>query len=84
MAQLLASIHGTEQDKINCPFYYKMGACRHGDLCSRSHQAPPFGQVIMMPNFYQNPKRVDLLNPESVMALEEQQRYFEEVCSCNT
>ena len=29
-AEHLARIHGTEEDKVNCPFYYKIGACRHG------------------------------------------------------
>ena len=31
-AEHLARIHGTEEDKVNCPFYYKIGACRHGKL----------------------------------------------------
>jgi len=26
---------GTEQDRVNCSFYLKIGACRHGDRCSR-------------------------------------------------
>jgi len=34
-AEHLARIHGTEEDKVNCPFYFKIGACRHGDKCSR-------------------------------------------------
>ena len=25
MASHLAKIHGTEEDKVNCPFYYKIG-----------------------------------------------------------
>eukprot|EP01047_Picozoa_sp_COSAG01_P099181 COSAG01_NODE_29244_length_642_cov_0.732965_1_plen_73_part_10 len=33
----LARIFGTEEDKVNCPFYFKIGACRHGDRCSRLH-----------------------------------------------
>ncbi|CAN6888396.1 unnamed protein product [Brassica oleracea] len=37
MAEHLASIYGTEKDRVNCPFYNKMGACRHGDRCSRIH-----------------------------------------------
>ncbi|URE25589.1 splicing factor U2AF [Musa troglodytarum] len=31
MAEHLASIFGTEKDRVNCPFYFKIGACRHGD-----------------------------------------------------
>ena len=33
MAEYLASIFGTEKDKVNCTFYFKIGACRHGDTC---------------------------------------------------
>ena len=25
MAEHLASIYGTERDRVNCPFYYKIG-----------------------------------------------------------
>ena len=39
-AHYLSSVHGTEVDRLNCPFYYKMGACRHGTLCSRRHNYP--------------------------------------------
>lgn len=30
-AEHLADIYGTEKDKVNCPFYWKIGACRHGN-----------------------------------------------------
>ena len=55
MANYLASIFGTEQDKVNCSFYYKIGACRHGDRCSRKHVKPSYSQTVLMPNLYQNP-----------------------------
>jgi len=51
----LANIFGTEQDRVNCSFYYKIGACRHGDRCSRKHIRPPFSQTILLPNVYHNP-----------------------------
>jgi splicing factor U2AF subunit len=41
MANYLASIFGTEQDKVNCSFYYKIGAS--------------YSQTILLPNLYQNP-----------------------------
>ncbi len=47
---------GTEQDKVNCAFYYKIGACRHGEKCSRKHIKPKASKTIMCPNFYQNPE----------------------------
>lgn len=40
---------------MNCPFFYKIGACRHGDRCSRQHHKPPFSQTILVQNLYQNP-----------------------------
>uniref|UniRef100_A0A8C9SLK3 U2 small nuclear RNA auxiliary factor 1 n=1 Tax=Scleropages formosus TaxID=113540 RepID=A0A8C9SLK3_SCLFO len=32
-------------DRVNCSFYFKIGACRHGDRCSRLHNKPTFSQV---------------------------------------
>ncbi|KAJ3089214.1 hypothetical protein HK102_006916 [Quaeritorhiza haematococci] len=55
MADHLASIYGTEKDKVNCSFYFKIGACRHGDRCSRKHVKPTFSQTILVSNVYQNP-----------------------------
>ncbi|EOQ99466.1 hypothetical protein E3P89_02469 [Wallemia ichthyophaga] len=54
-ASRLASIFGTEQDRVNCSFYYKIGACRHGERCSRKHIKPQFSQTILLPNVYQSP-----------------------------
>ena len=55
MAQHLAKIFGTEEDKVNCPFYLKMGACRHGDRCSRIHNRPVLSQTILLQNMYLPP-----------------------------
>jgi splicing factor U2AF subunit len=41
--------------RVNCPFYFKMGACRHGERCSRAHNQPVFSQTICLVHFYQNP-----------------------------
>lgn len=65
---------GTEQDRVNCSFYYKIGACRHGDRCSRKHIRPPFSQTILLPNVYQNPAKT----PEGVnWSAEQLQRDFD-------
>ena len=106
MAEHLASIFGTEKDRVNCPFYFKVrariapppraiertnersnerslgprrppnerttrshaalldpsssppqiGACRHGDRCSRLHNKPTLSQTILMSNMYQSPE----------------------------
>ena len=41
MAYLLARVFGTEEDKVNCSFFFKIGACRHGEKCTRLHYKPP-------------------------------------------
>jgi splicing factor U2AF 35 kDa subunit len=55
MAKHLARIHGTEEDKVNCPFYFKIGACRHSDRCSRLHHKPAFSQTLLLKHLYQHP-----------------------------
>ena len=77
-----ANIFGTEQDRVNCSFYYKVrlfahslplgplsltlywqiGACRHGDRCSRKHIKPAFSQTILLPNVYHNPAHDPVCN----------------------
>jgi len=56
MAEYLASIFGTEKDKVNCSFFFKMGACTHGDRCSRIHNKPTFSQTALFQNLYINPQ----------------------------
>lgn len=73
MANFLASIFGTEQDKVNCSFYYKIGACRHGDRCSRKHVKPSYSQTILMPNLYQNPA----FDPKNRMNASQLQNHFD-------
>jgi len=52
MAKYLARIHGTEEDKVNCPFYFKIGACRHADRCSHLHHRSAFSQTILVKHIY--------------------------------
>jgi splicing factor U2AF subunit len=56
MADRLAKKFGTEDDKVNCPFYFKIGACRHGDGCTRQHNKPPLSQTLLFFHLYQNPR----------------------------
>ena len=72
-ASYLASIFGTEQDKVNCSFYYKIGACRHGDRCSRKHVKPSYSQTILLPNLYQNPA----YDPKNKMNPSQLQNHFD-------
>jgi splicing factor U2AF subunit len=73
MANYLASIFGTEADKVNCSFYYKIGACRHGDCCSRKHVKPSYSQTILLPNLYQNPA----YDPKNKMNASQLQNHFD-------
>ncbi|CAH2350189.1 putative splicing factor U2AF 23 kDa subunit [[Candida] railenensis] len=43
-------------DKSTCTFYTKIGACRHGEKCSRTHVKPLSSDTLLLPNLYQNPK----------------------------
>jgi len=86
MAEYLASIFGTEKDKVNCSFYFKIGACRHGDRCSRIHNKPTFSQTIVLQNLYVNPqnstKSADVFQMNHVSDEDMQEHYdnfFEDV-----
>lgn len=49
--------------RVNCSFYFKIGACRHGDRCSRIHNKPTFSQVrIFYLTFYFFPNLILLNN----------------------
>jgi len=86
MAEHLASIFGTEKDRVNCPFYFKIGACRHGDRCSRLHNKPTISQTILCTNMYQNPILNASLGPEGLpieiderIAQEHFEAFFEDI-----
>ncbi|XP_062580955.1 splicing factor U2AF 26 kDa subunit-like isoform X2 [Saccostrea cucullata] len=85
MAEYLASIFGTEKDKVNCSFYFKIGACRHGERCSRLHNKPTFSQTVLIENLYMNPQNTALTADGSHIQMDDtelQQFYddfFEEV-----
>jgi splicing factor U2AF subunit len=90
-AEHLARIHGTEEDRVNCPFYFKIGACRHGDRCSRLHNKPVFSQTILIKHMYQNPLANIIANhgdPNSVDRKETEAQFedfyeeiYEELCT---
>lgn len=73
MAEHLASIHGTEKDKVNCSFYFKIGACRHGEKCSRKHVKPPYSLTMLMPNLYISPSH----DPNCTLTDEQLQEHFD-------
>ena len=40
------------REKEACQFFMKTGACRYGDLCSRSHPYPETSCTILIPAMY--------------------------------
>lgn len=79
MAKHLARIHGTEEDKVNCPFYYKIGACRHGDRCSRLHNKPAFSPTLLIKHIYRHPNRTGTTTTvDPATALEEFLVFYED------
>ena len=84
MAEHLASIFGTEKDRVNCPFYFKIGACRHGERCSRLHNKPTVSQTLLLINMYQSPEQARLLggNAQGARTSEPQdvQEHYEDFC----
>lgn len=61
--------------RVNCSFYFKIGACRHGERCSRKHVKPTFSQTILCSNIYQNPAHDTNSNN---MTDEQIQAYFDD------
>lgn len=44
-------------DRSLCTFYQKIGACRHGEKCSRRHVKPTESNTILLANLYQAHKK---------------------------
>jgi len=78
MAKHLARIHGTEEDRVNCPFYFKIGACRHGDRCSRLHNKPAFSPTILIKHIYRHPNRSTGAPVDPATALEDFLVFYED------
>ena len=86
MAEKLARLYGTEEDKVNCPFYFKIGACRYGDKCLRIHNKPPYSQTVLLRHMYKNlPVELALASgnkvseEEAMKALKHFEDFYEEV-----
>merc|ERR1719221_1145469 len=58
-------IIASEDDRINCPFYFKIGACRNGDRCNRAHVRPTTSQTLLLPHLYPStPESMSITNDE--------------------
>lgn len=55
LTEHLARVFGTEEDPVNCAFYFKVGACRHGDICSKKHNRPTASRTLLLLHMYPNP-----------------------------
>ena len=79
MADYLASIFGTEKDKVNCSFYFKIGACRHGEKCTKTHNVPSFSQTVLLKNLYLSPLNSSQNAAQREQYTEEElQRHFDD------
>lgn len=72
--------------RVNCPFYFKIGACRHGDTCTRVHNKPPLSQTMCFKHMYQNPNAAiayadgrNVPEEDLVEAIEHFEGFYEEV-----
>ncbi|KAL4436450.1 hypothetical protein ABPG74_003016 [Tetrahymena malaccensis] len=86
MAEKLSRMYGTEEDKVNCPFYFKIGACRYENKCLRIHNRPSESQTILIKHMYQNsPTELALAQgnrvaeDEAQKALNHYEEFYEEV-----
>ncbi|ODV80931.1 RNA-binding domain-containing protein [Suhomyces tanzawaensis NRRL Y-17324] len=67
--------HRPQEDRSTCTFYTKIGACRHGEKCSRKHIKPTTSRTVILSNLYENPrlnKNEDEFNPKQL------QEYFDQ------
>jgi hypothetical protein len=67
--------------RVNCPFYFKVGACRHGDRCSRQHNKPLFSQTVLLAHMYQAPPSSVTNGPTSLATAsddKESQEHFDD------
>lgn len=58
---------------MNCSYYHKVGACRHGAVCGRKHNTPLLSQTLLLKHVWANPAvnlGGDRQSPEQLAAVE--------------
>lgn len=45
-----------QHQTLRCPFYDKVGACRHGSQCSRKHVKPQRSKTVVFWKLFENPQ----------------------------
>jgi len=63
---------------VNCPFYFKIGACRHGERCTRLHNKPTESQTLIIMNMYQTPYNQYGPNSEPLFDPKAAQSHFDD------
>ncbi|KAL0237403.1 hypothetical protein PCE1_000800 [Barthelona sp. PCE] len=56
MAENLARRHQSISAN-HCQFYHDVGACRHGNSCTRQHMVPTISRCILIRKMYEDPSR---------------------------
>jgi len=79
MADYLTSIFGTEKDRVNCPFYFKIGACTYGDRCSRRHNKPTYSQTLLICHLFLPPEVKFHCAPEDPRVQEDYDEMYEDL-----
>lgn len=51
-AERLARVFGTEEDPVNCSWFFKVGACRKGDSCPKKHNQPTSSETLLLSGMY--------------------------------
>ncbi|RIB19407.1 hypothetical protein C2G38_1965299, partial [Gigaspora rosea] len=72
-----SNICNSHQDQINCPFYFKTGACRYGSSCGRHHSYPDKSVTILIKNMYEG-MPVRLADEDNDDNLEVSERHYHE------
>jgi len=77
---------GTDEDRMNCPFYLKNGACRYGNQCTRRHIRPTQSRTLLIAHMYQNPPHAIALseghhisNEDILKVVEHFEKFYMEV-----
>ncbi len=45
------NIYENDDDNL-CPFYHKIGACRHGERCTKTHNKPIISKCLLFPHMF--------------------------------
>lgn len=52
-AERLARVFGTEEDPVNCSWFFKVGACRKGETCLKKHNQPTSSETLLLSGMYE-------------------------------